>query len=319
MEQPADPASNAQGQDHVSELRDRRPREHALDVGLHQRDQRAHGERGQPDDRDEEPGIRRENRIDAGEEINPRGDHRRGMNERAHRRGRFHRIRQPAVQRELRALAHRGDEETDADQRQRGRGEDRPIRQRRGRADRRIAEHHPHRRQREISHPAKQQAHADEKPHVGDAIEQKRLERRVGGARPIHPEPDEQIGTQSDQFPEDKQMHQRPADRQPQHGEDEEAQENEIPAEIRLFPHVSDGKRMHQRGDERNHRKHRDGETVHVESQIEHTRSVPEQRRSPSLACPSRRNRFPTVTQGIRIEIACRSCPHQFPCRSWLG
>ena len=53
----------------------------------------------------------KEEREHAHEEKDAGGDHRRRMNHGADRRGAFHRVRQPDVQRELGALAHGAEEE----------------------------------------------------------------------------------------------------------------------------------------------------------------------------------------------------------------
>ena len=55
--------------------------------------------------------------IDAGR------DHRRGVNERAHRRGAGHGVRQPDIERDLGRLAGRADKEEQADHRHRRHGQ----------------------------------------------------------------------------------------------------------------------------------------------------------------------------------------------------
>ena len=59
----------------------------------------------------------------AAQHVHARRHHRRGMNQRADRRGAFHGVGQPDVQRELRALAHRAAEDQQAGgRRQRAQG-----------------------------------------------------------------------------------------------------------------------------------------------------------------------------------------------------
>jgi len=99
--------AHAAGQEHVAELRDGGVGEYALDVVLHhgdrcrhQRGQRAnHRYGGHRGGRQREQHVRAHDHVDAG------GDHGGGVNERADRRGAFHGVGQPDVQRELGALA----------------------------------------------------------------------------------------------------------------------------------------------------------------------------------------------------------------------
>ena len=62
-----------------------------------------------------------EDRMRPGHQVDAGGDHRRGVDQGGNRRRTFHRVRQPDVQRELRALADRAREEQQRDARQRAR------------------------------------------------------------------------------------------------------------------------------------------------------------------------------------------------------
>ena len=114
-------ARDADGEEHVAELADRGVREHPFDVGLHDRD-RAGEERGDaadPRDDRRRVGARLEERVRAAQEEHARGDHGGRVDQRGDRRRAFHRVGQPEVQRDLRALPDRREQQQ---QRDRGRG-----------------------------------------------------------------------------------------------------------------------------------------------------------------------------------------------------
>ncbi len=105
--------ANAERQEHVAELRNRRVRQHALDVVLHQRDRRRE-DRGQcADDGDglHRRGRQHEQRVGARNHVDAGGDHRRRMDQGGDRRRTFHRVGQPDIQRKLRRLAAGSDEQ----------------------------------------------------------------------------------------------------------------------------------------------------------------------------------------------------------------
>ena len=102
---------------HVAELRQRRIRDDALDVVLHDAEERHEERRDRADDRDERQRRLRplEQRAHPRHHEDAGRDHRRRVDQRRDRRRAFHRVGQPHVQRHLRALAHRADEQADAD------------------------------------------------------------------------------------------------------------------------------------------------------------------------------------------------------------
>jgi len=123
MERARDVRADAERGDHEPKLRNRRVREHALDVVLRDADRRGE-ERGEcADNRDgghrgsARFGGGNVERVRARDQIHTRGDHRRGVDQRADGRGTFHRIRQPDVQRKLRGLANRPAENQQRDHR----------------------------------------------------------------------------------------------------------------------------------------------------------------------------------------------------------
>jgi hypothetical protein len=104
MEDAGAERADAHRQEHQAELRHGGVREHALDVVLHEPDGRGHQGRRGADDGDNHHRLRRvaEEHGIAPDHVDPRGDHRRRMDQRRHRRRAFHRVRQPGVQRNLR-------------------------------------------------------------------------------------------------------------------------------------------------------------------------------------------------------------------------
>ena len=113
--------ADAEGEEHVSQLRDGGVGQHALDVVLHQGDGGGK-QRGEcADDRHglHRAGSKHEQRIRARHHVHAGGDHGRGVDQGGNRRGAFHGVGQPDVERKLRRLAACADE-----QQQRGRGDD---------------------------------------------------------------------------------------------------------------------------------------------------------------------------------------------------
>ena len=102
---------DSDGHDHVAELRQGRVGQNAFDVVLLDGHQRRHQRCYCADPRDDEQCRRVEDKKDAAEHVHTGGHHCRRVNQRADRRGAFHRVRQPDVQGELRGLANRAAED----------------------------------------------------------------------------------------------------------------------------------------------------------------------------------------------------------------
>ena len=98
--------ADADGDEHVADLRHRRVRDHALDVRLHERDQPGDDERDAAEDgrRVLHLGRRLEDRRRAEEEVDAGNDHRRGVDERGDGRRAFHGVGKPRVERQLSRL-----------------------------------------------------------------------------------------------------------------------------------------------------------------------------------------------------------------------
>ena len=108
-----------QPQKHVAQLADRRVGQDAFQVGLRQRNQRGQQGREPADAGHDELGVGRgnEQRRTAGHHVDARRDHRGRVDQGADRRGTFHRVGQPDVQRELGTLAAGPQHQQQADRR----------------------------------------------------------------------------------------------------------------------------------------------------------------------------------------------------------
>ncbi len=121
MERARNVRADAERGNHKPKLRNSRVREDAFDVVLRHtnRPGKQRGERAnQGDDRHRRSADFRGGDVQrerARDQKHPGGDHRRGVNQRADRRRTFHRVRQPDVERKLRALANRAAENQERD------------------------------------------------------------------------------------------------------------------------------------------------------------------------------------------------------------
>ncbi len=130
--------TDAEGQKHIAQLTDRGISQHPLEVGLRDRNDAGHQGRERADRGHDVLGafgLKIERRA-AGHHVNAGRDHRSRVNQRADRRGAFHRIGQPDVQRKLGALAAGTDEQQQPD----GRGR-RPADVQAGRSQPRLPQH----------------------------------------------------------------------------------------------------------------------------------------------------------------------------------
>ena len=112
----------------------------------------------------------------------------------------------------------------------------------------------------------------DEKAEVTDAIGDECFDRRVGGGFLFVPEADQQIRAEADQFPEDKELKNCPTEHQSKHGKAEEAEIGEKSRKSFVIGHIGDGKDVNQRGHQRDHGEHHDGEAVNVNAHFQKRR-----------------------------------------------
>jgi hypothetical protein len=205
---------HGEADEHVAELTDGGVRQHPLDVVLHQRD-------GGGEERGEAPNVahhRQRSRIRGGGvdreepryQIDACRHHRRGVDQRAHRRRAFHRVRQPDVQRELRGLAHRAAEDQDH-----RRGDDELVGMQRRRVQLDEVERaRRHEEQQDADHEAEvAQARGDEGFERGG--------RRIGA---VVPEADQQVRAEAHQLPADEDDQEVRRQYEDQHREREDAQ-----------------------------------------------------------------------------------------------
>ena len=120
VENPRRKRAHTHRQKHVTELADGGICEHALDVVL-QETHRGRVDRGQCADHRhdfERRGSKLVERVHPRDHVHARRHHCRRMDQRAHRRRAFHRVRQPNVQWNLRRLTRRADKEKQPNRRQ---------------------------------------------------------------------------------------------------------------------------------------------------------------------------------------------------------
>ena len=178
------------------------------------------GEAADPGDDLERRGVQQEEHP--AEHVNARRHHRRGVDQRADRRGAFHGVGQPDVQRELRALAHRAAEDQQA-----GDGGQRAQRLRVG--GQLLLQHVEV--QRAEGGPDHQDA--EQEAEVAEAVGDERLLAGVRRRGPFEPEADEQVAGDADQFPEDEQLDEIVGQHDAEHREGEQAQAGEDSARTR--------------------------------------------------------------------------------------
>ncbi len=222
----------AERQKHVSQLRDRGVRQHALDVVLHQGDGRGEdrGQRADDGDRLHRIGRQHEQRVGARHHVHARGHHGRSVDQRGDRRRAFHRVRQPDIQRELRRLAAGADEQQQA-----------------GGGDHRIANVKLSAARQQVDLGVLHRAevpgdgeHAQDESGVTDTVHDECL---VGGGRggvALEVEADQQVRAQAHALPAHEHHGVVVGQDQRQHGEHEQVHVAEEAVVAAFMPHVAD-------------------------------------------------------------------------------
>ena len=257
--------AEARADEHVADLRHRRVGDHALDVGLDERDQPGHQER-----RGAEPGgeildhVRvLEQRMAAHDQVDAGGDHRRRVDEGADRRRAFHRVRKPGVERDLRRLRDGAAEQAERDQ----------VRDRA--AVRRGGEHAG---VVELPGVLDQQEERERHRRVAERVHHERLLRRRDRRRPLLVEADQQVAREADHAPAGEQEQQVAALDEQQHREDEQRHVGEVAALLVLAVHVADRVGDDQRADAGDDQHHHDRELVDEQREAEVVRAGREPR-----------------------------------------
>ena len=118
VEHPVRVGPEAGAEEHVADLGHRRVGDHPLDVDLDERDQTGQQQRSGAEARRHVLHLRRrlEDHVRAHDQVDARGDHRGGVDQRADGRRALHRIRQPRVERQLRGLRHGAAEQAERDE-----------------------------------------------------------------------------------------------------------------------------------------------------------------------------------------------------------
>ena len=193
--------------------------------------------------------------VDAGR------DHRRGMDESRDGRRALHGVGQPDIQWNLRRLAGGADEEQQRDERQHAEG----------RLDRHrlhgLADGH------EVERPDRpeQQQRPQDEGVVTDAVDDKRLLRRVRGRCLFVVVADEQVGAEPHAFPADEHDQRVGAEHEQQHEEDEEVQVGEVPREVGvgLLVHVGRRVDVDERADAGDDEDHHGRQRIEAEAHVE--------------------------------------------------
>ncbi len=293
MKQAGRPASNAQGKHHEAKLTDGRVSQDFLVIGLGHRDRRR-DEKGNPAG----VGYRQEHIVgedwkEPANQIDSRRHHRRRVDQRRDRGWAGHGVGKPDVQRKLRTLADATGKYPQSSQGQQPeRNLPRPPRDGVGQramgftidelddfATCRSGCAHGVQIARGASEPlidfleierpegGPENAQAHQHPYVADPVDDERLVRRVAIDLLFVPEADEQVGTKTDQFPEDEDHEQIRRRDQAEHRETEERQIGEELRVARIVVHVADRVPVDQGRDERHHEKHEDAQIVDVDPQ----------------------------------------------------
>ena len=239
--------------EHEAELRDGRVRQDLLDVVLRHRDEAAQ-QRGRGADQDHEAHHRGRVDVDevhAGHHVDARRHHRGRMDEGRHRRGAGHRVREPDVKRDLRALAAGADEEEGGSPR--------------GPAVVDLALRHP--LEVEGAEHLPEAEDPEQEAEVADAVGDEGLLACVRVLQLLVPEPDQQVGAEPDALPPHEHQQDGIPEDQDQHREHEEVQVREEAREALVLVHVADRVDVDQRADAGDDEKHDGAQRVDREAE----------------------------------------------------
>ncbi len=259
VKQPRGVGADGDAHDHVADLGHRGVGDHALDVGLHERD-RARDQEGEG--ADHRAGVLRgggefEERVHARDQVHARRHHRRGVDQRGDGRGTLHRVGQPRVQGDLRGLGGGADEQ-----------------QQTAGGDVRFAgvEHVGSRledgEEFERAGVLEDEVRPEHEPHVADDVDHERLDPGARGGGAAVPEGDQQVRGGADERPPDDQQQEVAGEHQQQHREDEEVEVREVAREAAVLLQVGDRVEVDHRRDPGDDEDHVDRERVHEDRDV---------------------------------------------------
>ena len=246
--------ADARSEEHVAQLRTGRIGDDALDVGLHRADGRSEqaGRRADEGDEAQRRGRGFEHRRQAADHEHARGDHGGRVDQRRHRGRAFHRVGQPGVEAKLRRLAHRADEQQQAEHRHRVEAMAKEPDGRSGHGGRGFQNF---RNGDGVEHQI-----GAENPHheaeIAHAVDDECLDRGGIGRRLAEPEADQQIGCQAHAFPAEEHLQQVVGRHQHQHREGEEREIGEEARLVRLLVHIAPAIEVDEAGHAGNHHQH---------------------------------------------------------------
>ena len=259
MEDGGNPGADAECGKHVAELRERGEGEHALDIGLRERNGRGE-DCGEDADRSDD-----EHRLVAcGKEwahachqVDTGVHHRCGVDECGDRSRSLHCVGEPDVERELCRLSDRAAEDQQCDHG--------------GGGPRQLACGDPceDRRDVERAEDGDEPHQAEREPDVAHAVGDERLLRGESRIALGVPEADEQVRGEADELPRREDDEQVARQHQKEHGEHEEIEIGEEAPVARVVAHVADAVQVHERADGGDHEKECAGQRVDVDSQAE--------------------------------------------------
>ena len=235
------------------------------------------------------------------------------MDQRGHRRRAFHRVRQPDVERNLRRLAGRADE-------QQQRRDATAIAERRLRRQRR---HRPRRCPgSRACRTARRAQHAEDEPVVADAVDDERLLAGVGRRLLLEPEADQQVRAEADAFPADEHHQEVRAEHEHEHERGEQVQIREVARELAvgLVVHVGGRVDVDQRADAGDDQDHHRRQRIEPEREARR-RSRPTRSRCRRVCSMARRRptmprelpdrRQPTTANDASIAAQAQAAGHR--------
>ena len=251
------PCLHAKREEHVANLAHGRVSENTFDVGLYQRGKTGQQQRNRPDNTHQMQNFRRhqEQAVGTGDQVDTRGYHRCGVDQRGDRRRARHRVSKPCLQRQLRRFTDRT-----AQQHQR-----RPHQHVIAVSKVRWCQFHHFAEVQGAQFVVKNEQ-CESEEHVTHTGHDERFHCRCAILRIGVIEPDQQIGAQAHAFPAEVHQQQVIGENQNYHAGDEQVGVGEE-ARVALFTaHIPGGVHVNKETHTRDHREH--GQRQAVQHQV---------------------------------------------------